>query len=366
MERKENLKKLDVFYKYIRDIGTLEQELLKGKIIISAKEEWEKRTKALKILYANYSKIRLSSLSIKNRIELQNGTLFSDEMVIENRTKFLELLLSCINGAEKKYQNYINEENLPFIMMQIRIICYYQYLTSSISELEYYAKTNRQDFETKVEKLVGKQRNIYNHYQWANFLIFGKLCGKINEQMEFAANFNQSITNERELLLNDKMPINSVKDWNLFKKTAIASQECYSHIHKTLSIQMDNEGITSYNRENEEYLQIVVKCIKKLEEKYQGHIIEQDLPIIMVYIKTICMYNQILFEMEEMIKTTKKNPFDQTFIIKDEIDGKGYNIRVDLVKEFQRLVIQRSELFEKYKAADAFVFGNVEEESLQK
>ncbi len=167
-----------LYQKQDDEITRHRKNMLGYALVVLNLNEWNEYKKDVLTTEKNYQRIIL-------KLEEKGISIHNPK-----NEKYIELLSNCIKAIEKKYNNQINKEDIPFIMQQIATLCEYNEVKLSMQEIEAQAEPGDrvyiildyfkrkhyilEDYKDQFKKLVIKQGELYENYLEARFLIFNE------------------------------------------------------------------------------------------------------------------------------------------------------------------------------------------------
>lgn len=328
-----------------------ENNLLTDKIKLENMEDWNHLRETIEQLANLYIEEEKESTTVKN---CQN---------------YLRLLFQSMKKIEEQYKKNFNDQAVQNSKNQLMVLCFYNFLcTSKRTMIENSKNENQEDkvevtdmFQkkysiaaaklSKFQNICDTQRKLYNEF----FRVYTCIYKTEQEQLDLLKSYDNEITNHKNEFLEEKTKITTLQQWETFKKQVKDLQENFNALN-THMVNTINFGIM--NIENRDYMNQLIECITKIEEKYSSTIPEIDIPIIIHVLHNYFKYNDILTEKKKMItKKKKENPTT----VHDFLYGSVQIETVDL-EEFNKLEHEQMELYDHYKEAKGFIFGNNPEE----
>ncbi len=333
-----------------------EKEFINNKIKIQNLKEWLSFKTTIQNLYQMYPK--------------SPQTIFE-----KNGKEYLRLLNQLIGKIETQYRDRINENTLKTILYQMRVLCLYNHLVSSKKELEINQFTTGEK-TIEIQDVLGKtytieeknrpifiqindlQKKMYPEF----FQVYTCVYGNRKEKLELVAKYEKQMENCKLEILEGKINITTLEQWNQFKNNILSFRENYNAIFENLR-QVEHFHISTLP--NKIFFDIFCKSINNIEKKYNGQINEKDIPFLVEILMTICHYHAILEQKDKIIVTSRNRTDVEKIAVINSLQQR-VSIDTALAVNYQELEKKQQKLIEKYKEAYAFVFENLEGEVEEK
>lgn len=197
-------------------------------------------------------------------------------------------------------------------------------------------------YEKEYRNIVEEEKMFYIPFNNAFLTLFGDR----NEKLKNMAKMDNKIEKFSFDLLNKKINIRNINDWNNFKKMVEDLRDNYLSL--AISLKYVNKlGIL--NAKNKEFLDYLMKCILEIENNFKDDL-ANNLKDIVDNMIIIVKFQELLNAEKEIIFFTKRHNEQRRVELIDGY-GKVMEVGINFASQFESIAKEQKELMSDYQNA---------------